>query len=564
MIGNAADSPESLALLVADPRVSSSTLYQSADSSTTVADRSSLLDIARLGVSLRWRLSTNRLRRRGKRTRRFTFVAAMAYTAFNIVVLGSARFASDASAAHTLILLLTSMALGWVFGPVLIGGVDETIDPTRLALLPLSPAERFTVQLSAALTGTGPISAAIGLFFGLTIGHTRLNLSLLVVPIAAVCAVLLMVGSARSLAALLAIAQRSRAGRDFAVLLAAVAGGSLFTMAQLARDVGARADALVDALGWLPWAWPARAINAARVGSELPALGWLALTLLITVASHVSWIWLSNFLLLNGERSAQGRRRTDRSTLSGAKTRFGASLARQWIYLRRSPNNRVGFVYGTVFGIAFALVQIVQQGEGNGAAAAFGILLAMLANLGAATNVLGFDAGSLWIEVLTDGPGRAHMVARQIIALPNLLLPTWLSGIVVGLWTGEWRLVLLVSLLAVPVAVNVLTFGIFASAIAPAALPDWDNPFGNRQANESRALRLVVIAIAGMITILILSAPIFIVVFQSFDHWWLWLLPLAALAYAVVPFGLASLWVGRYLRGKEPHLIEILAPRAMN
>jgi len=525
---------------------------------------SSLVEFARLGVSLRWRLSSNRLRRRGKRTRRFTVVAAVGYTMFNAIVLGSARFASDTSETETLTLLMASMGLGWVFGPVLIGGVDETIDPTRLALLPMSSTERYVVQLSAALTGAGPLAAASGLLIGLVIGHTRFNISIVVVPLAAIGAVLLMVGAARSLAALLAIAQRSRVGRDFAVLAAAIAGGALFTMAQLARDVGARADAIIEALGWIPLAWPARAINAARRGENLPALGWLLATLVLAIAVHLAWVWLSNFLLLNGERSAQGRRRSTRSTLNGASTRFGAAFARQWIYLRRSPNNRVGFVYGTVFGIAFAMVQIVQQGDGNGAAAAFGILLAMLANLGAATNVLGFDAGSLWIEVLADGPGRPHMMARQLIALPNLLLPTWLSGLVVGFWTGEWSLVFLVSLLAVSIAVNVLTFGMVASALAPAALPDWDNPFGNRQSNEGRGLRLAVIAIAGMVSVSVLSAPIFVIVFRSFNQWWMWLVPLGALAYAAVPFGLVSIWAGRYLHGREPDLIEIIAPRAMN
>lgn len=525
---------------------------------------SHLIDIARLGVSLRWRLATNRLRRRGKRTRWFTIGAAIVYTLLNVIVLGSARFADDTSAADTLTLIMASMALGWVFGPVLIGGVDETIDPTRLALLPLQPSERYVVQLSAALTGTGPLAAASGLFLGLTLGHTRLGISIVVVPIAALTAVLLMVGAARSLAALLAIAQRSRVGRDVAVLAAAMAGGVVFTMAQLARDVGARADAVIDAMAWIPLAWPARAINAARTGEALPALGWLVASIALTIAAHAAWIWLSNFLLVNGERSAQSRRKSSRSVLGGAKTRFGAALARQWIYLRRSPNNRIAFVYGTVFGIAFAMVQIVQRGDGNGAAAAFGILLALLANLGSSTNVLGFDAGSLWIEVLTDGPGRTHMMARQLIALPNLLVPTWLSGLVVGLWTGEWVLVFFVSLLAIPLAINVLTFGIVASALAPAPLPDWDNPFGNRAGNDSRGLRLVISVLIGMVLIAVLSTPIFMVVFDSLGNWWMWLLPVGALAYVAIPFSLAALWVGRYLRGKEPDMIEILAPRAMN
>ena len=169
-----------------------------------------------------------------------------------------------------------------------------------------------------------------------------------------------------------------------------------------------------------------------------------------------------------------------------------------------------------------------------------------------------------WIEVLADGPGRPHIMARQLIALPNLLVPTWLSGVVVGIWTGEWTLVLLVSILAIPIAINVLTFGVVASVLAPAALPDWDNPFGNRQSNEGRGLRLVVIALTGMVSIAVLSAPIFMVVFRSFGYWWLWLLPFGALAYAAVPFGLALLWAGWYLHGKEPDLIEALASRALN
>ena len=305
-----------------------------------------LFDTAVVGVSLRWRLSSNRLRRRGKRTRRVVIVAAVIYTAFNAVALGAARFASDEAAADMLVLLLTSMALGWVFGPVLIGGVDETIDPTRLALLPLSSAERYVVQLSAALTGIGPLAAASGLLIGLTLGHINLGISMLVVPLSAALAVFMMVGSARALAALLAIAQRSRAGRDFAVLAAALAGGTLFIIAQLARDVvGTRNDTLIGALAWLPWAWPARAINAARTDHELAAVGWLALTLVTTVALHLGWVRLSRFLLLNGESSAQARRRRGRSILNGASSRFAASLSRQWIYLRRSPNNRVGIVF---------------------------------------------------------------------------------------------------------------------------------------------------------------------------------------------------------------------------
>ena len=71
-----------------------------------------LVEMARLGVSLRLRLSANRLRRRGKRTRRLVHVAAAGYTLLNIVGLGAARAAADEVAAETIILLMSTMALG--------------------------------------------------------------------------------------------------------------------------------------------------------------------------------------------------------------------------------------------------------------------------------------------------------------------------------------------------------------------------------------------------------------------------------------------------------------------
>lgn len=525
-------------------------------------------DLVPLAVRLRWNLSTNRLQRRGKRTRRLVVAGALAYTLLNIAALSQARTTDDAQAAATLILLMSSMALGWIFGPLLIGGVDETIDPTRLALLPLTTRDRHVVQLAGALSGVGPVSAMVGLVVGLAIGHTGWGISLLVVPVATVTAVLLMVGSARSLAAMLAIAQRSNAGRDIAVLFAALVGGAIFTMAQLASDVvAADRSALVDILGILPWAWPARAINAARVGNELPALAWLLAAIVFAAAAHVTWARLSEYLLLHGERTARSRSRGNGSLLNGADKDFGAAMSRQWIYLRRSPNNRVGIVFGTVFGVAFALVQITQQGEGSDELAAFGILLAMAANLGAATNVLGFDAGSLWIEVLAGGPTRAGMIARQLIALPNLLIPTWLSGVIVGASTGGWLLVSLVALLAIPIAINVLAFGTVTSVVSPAPLPDFDNPFGNRAGNESRGARVVVIAITGLISIVVLSAPIFIVLFKVLNRgplWMVWLVPIAGLVYSSALLWGASSWADWFVRGREPALMERLAPRAFN
>jgi ABC-2 type transport system permease protein len=534
---------------------------------TTASSRGGpgLGQLARLGASLRWRLVGNRARRLGKRTRWFAYAMAALYAVGNVVGLASARGANAAAAERTLVLLVSSLAMGWVFGPILVGGVDETVDPTRLALLPLRPGQLFTVQLAAALSGAGPLAALVGLSVGATIGFAPVGPLGAVVPLAAIAAVLLVVGLARSVAGVLAIAQRSRAGRDLAVLTAALLAGTLFVVGQLASDLSARrAATLVDAIQWSPWGWPTRAIIAAADGRTRAALVWLLATSAAAVAFLWTWSRLTRVLLSNGERVARTGRRTRGPVLHGASRVFTAALARQWIYLRRSPNTRVALLFGIGFGVAFPVLQILQHGAEDSPAAAFGCLLAMLANIGAAGNLLGFDAGSLWLETLCGGPGRRHMVARSVIVAPNLLLPTWLSGVVVGIWTNQWTAVALVALVAIPVAVLVLAQGLVTSILAPWPLPDGDNPFGNRQGAEGRGARLAAVALGGLGSVLVGAAPLILTAWLARDRPWVWLVPVVATAAATAVYAGVVLWLGRRLRGREPELLEVLSPRAVN
>ena len=535
---------------------------------TTVARRrgsSRLLELTRLGVSLRWRLVANRAARMGKRTQKFAYLMSGLYAIVNIVGLASARFTSDVAGERALIILVSSMASGWIFGPILIGGVDETVDPTRLALLPLRTRELFAIQVTAALSGAGPLGALFSLTIGTTIGFATAGVGFFVAPLAAIVTVIMVVGLARAVAALLAIAQRSRAGRDVSVIFTALAAGAVFVVAQLATNFSAeRAAKLVDVLKQAPWAWPMRATLAARAGDGLAAFGWLVAGALAAVVALLGWALLSRFLLLRGERVVRTGRRGRGAVLGGANSVFGAALARQWIYLRRAPKARVALAFGVAFGVAFPVLQIIQHGAGGSPLAAFSILLAMLANIGATSNLIGFDASSLWMEVLAGGPGRVHMAARSLMALPNLLLPTWLSGLVVGVWTNQWSAVLLVSLIAVPVALVVLARGLVTSILGAWPLSDGDNPFGTRQGAEGRGSRLAIIALSGLGSGALLSLPIIGTAYGARDLAWRWLVPLGGLVWALVIFAAVLGWVGRRLAGNEPELVEQLSPIAMN
>ena len=72
--------------------------------------------------------------------------------------------------------------------------MDETVDPTRLALLPLRTWELFALQVTAALSGAGPLGALLSLTIGTTIGFATVGVGLIVAPLAAVVTVIMVVG----------------------------------------------------------------------------------------------------------------------------------------------------------------------------------------------------------------------------------------------------------------------------------------------------------------------------------------------------------------------------------
>jgi len=176
------------------------------------------------------------------------------YAVGNIAGLAVARVIDDKGAEQTLVVLASSLALGWIYGPIRSGCVDETVDPTRLALLPLRTSERFTVQVAVAMSGTGPAAALIGLSVGIPVGLSGFDAALPAVLLAGPVSVLVVFGMGRVVAAVLAIAQRSRAGRDLAVLVASLVAGALFVLAQLGSEFAdARGERIVGWLAWAPW-----------------------------------------------------------------------------------------------------------------------------------------------------------------------------------------------------------------------------------------------------------------------------------------------------------------------
>ena len=113
----------------------------------------------RLGASLRWRLTRNRLRKGGVLLFVLAIVVAAASGIGGFALFAAALVFDDTGRRSVLLVAMTLLVLGWIFVPLAGGGADETVDPTRLALLPLR-----TRQLLAVIGGsaaTGPASLAV-------------------------------------------------------------------------------------------------------------------------------------------------------------------------------------------------------------------------------------------------------------------------------------------------------------------------------------------------------------------------------------------------------------------
>ena len=136
-------------------------------------------------------------------------------------VLAGAR--GDNTAPDLAIVVFGIATLGWAVLPILGFGNDETLDPQRLATLPLTRRQLVTGVLAASLLGVAPIATLIalsGALFGLAHDVT----SGVLITIAIGLTLLLCVVASRTMVALLVPMLRSRRGRDFTILAVTLLG----------------------------------------------------------------------------------------------------------------------------------------------------------------------------------------------------------------------------------------------------------------------------------------------------------------------------------------------------
>ncbi|MEZ5321729.1 MAG: hypothetical protein R2698_06615 [Microthrixaceae bacterium] len=467
-----------------------------------LADRS----LIALFVGLKWRMLRNGLRRRTRSpwaTVGFvvSFVAGVLCAVVGLTVSIRVRALwDDAGQFRVIVGGCFALIFGWWFGPVLAGGVDETVDPLRLAAPP-HPRQLRTGQIAAGFVGIAPavVMCCMG---GLLVGASR---SLTVVPVVAVAVavglLLALVGS-RAIATTLARLARSRRGGDAATLVAVLGGSVVFAGAQLIRFLTIdQIDAAIGVLRWTPPGLAGEAILLAGRGEVAAALWRIVVTAAMVGLSGAWWSRQIGRLIAEPMDVVGSRPATvaggSMPLFAGAvrsrvpPTPSGAAVARELLYLRRSPGRRTALAAGTILGVVYVVIVLTAAKVVTPLAAPVATMFALQYG----SNQLGVDPAAFWIEVSIGPPPAARWVARQMLASIALAVPFVCSALVLAVVSGEWVDLLgatIAMLGAVPALVGL---GSVVSPMLATPIPDSGNPFGSRQSMQGTGC---LAAIAGM------------------------------------------------------------------
>ncbi|MGW1815832.1 transporter [Streptomyces sp. NPDC002125] len=518
-------------------------------------------------VSLKLTLLRNGLRQSSGR--RAAYVASLVVTlllaAGQLIGLIALRGSPH---AETLVVLLSALlALGWAVMPLFFPSGDETLDPSRLAMLPLRPGPLIKALLVASLIGIGPLFTlvlALGSVIAVAHGAAAVVSGVIAVPLT----LLVCVALARSVATANIRLLTSRKGRDLAVLSGLVIGvGIQFVnlgAQSLSRAGGLSSlEPVADVVRWLPPASALGAVGSASEGAYGTAVAQVLVSLL--ALGVLMGLWQRSLVKLMtapdgstiaaAEPSAE-RSGGDRSGLHALlpEGRTGTVMQRSLRYVVRDPKTKASWVTALAIGLIVPVLNAVQ-GVGSVYFACFAAgMLGMQMY-----NQFGQDTSAFWMVALSVSSARdaylelrARALALLLITLPYTVLVTVVTAAVVG----DWAALPGVMGLSFALLGAMLATGALASALFPYSIPQ-DGAFKNVAPGQAGLAWISLFG--GMVAAAVLSAPVIaltIWLHGADHHGLLWLLlPVGAV------YGTFISWLGVRLAAPRTadRLPEILA-----
>ncbi|MBT2383183.1 transporter [Streptomyces sp. ISL-11] len=522
---------------------------------------------ALVSVFVRLKLSLLRNGLRQSSGRRAVHIASIALVALiaALQLLGLVALRGHAHAAALTVPLVAVLGLGWAVMPLFFASGDETLDPTRLVMLPLRPGPLVAALLTASLVGIGPAFTFV-IIVGSVLATAHGVAAAVAGALGTLLALLVCLALARAVATANVRLLTSRKGRDLAVLSGLlIAVGAQFVnlgVQQLSGEGGlARLEPVADVLRWVP---PGSAMDAVRAAGE-GAYGRAVLELALTAAvlAVLLWWWQHSLtkLMTAPDASTLRTEKPGRARREGAGMarllpagRTGAVMLRSLRYVWRDPKTKAAWVSSLGVGVLVPGVN-AAQGQGSVYLSFFAVVMLGMQMY----NQFGQDTSAFWMVLQTIASPRdayeelrARALALTLIALPYVLLVVLGSAA----FTGDWGKVPEALGLSLALLGALFAVGACASVYFPYSIPQ-DSGFKNVAPGQAGIAWLSILG--GMIAGAVLCAPVAALAI------WLRTADADGLLWTLLPvgaaYGLGAGWAG--LRVAAPaaarRLPEILA-----
>ncbi|WP_327667018.1 transporter [Streptomyces sp. NBC_00485] len=518
-------------------------------------------------VRLKLSLLRNGLKQSGGRRAAYVVSAVLVVLFGALQLLGLIALHGNDHALSVVVLLVAVLALGWAVMPLFFPGGDETLDPTRLVMLPLRPRPLVRALLAASLVGIGPLFTLL-LLAGSVISVAHGGVAYAVGVVAVVLALLVCVALARAVAAANIRLLTSRKGRDLAVLsgLVVAIGAQLvnFGAQHLGSSGLTQLDPVAEVLKWVPPAAAVGAVESVSEGSYGAATLQLALTLGALVLLLAVWSRHLTRLMTSPDGSTlQAAEPTARERTSGGLTRLlpagrtGTVMERSLRYIWRDPKTKAAWVTSLAIGL---IVPVFNALQGTGsiyfACFAAGMLGIQM------YNQFGQDTSAFWMVATTiSSPRDAYVELRgRALALLLITLPyATLVTVVTTAMLGDWPRLPEVLGLSFALLGAMLATGAWTSARFPYSIPQE----GYKNVAPGQAGLAWISIFGGMVSAALLSAPVIVAaiwvnVAKNGDEWGWLLLPVGA------AYGATITWAGLRLAaprtaGRLPEILTAVS-----
>ncbi|WP_311471879.1 transporter [uncultured Actinomyces sp.] len=509
-------------------------------------------------VRLKWRLTLNSLK-----NNIWALIGTAVGTLYGLGLLlalvagaiGLGRLGAD-TAAPVLAAAGALTVLGWTLVPLMLTGVDSTLDPRAMAAW-TAPSRPLVIGLAvAAATGVPGLFTGAGLLLPVLVwavagqwGAALLALAL--APAALATCVLLsrvvVIGAGVS---------TSRRGRDRAGVIAVLAV-FLVSLAPSLLNLGARLDSGIGpqglrtaarVAGLTPFGWALAAPGHLARGEAVAAIGLAAAALALPAALAPVWGRVVGRVMTGPARSDARSRAYDGAAEGGAQAGAGgggagaaagaarvlpwhrrlerimpspaaAVAARCLRYWRTDPRYLVQVITLVVMPvltpvmIALGRASAIDVGETSlapGRASAVLLaapaLAALLCGWGL-HNDLAFDSTALWTQVSASVRGRDDRLGRLAAAALWQGPVIAVLALVGGAWTGLWHALPAVGGLSAAIYGCALAWSSLTSALLPyEANAPGDSPMKSR--TSGTAFLAALVQMVGMGVICLAAAPV--------------------------------------------------------